>query len=96
MKEQKYIDMLNTIARVLMWSFAMGVIGMMLWLLVLLYGSDLAYQVHSEFFGISRAQFALVHYAGLLMTKVAISVLFLFPYVGIKMALRKKAGGPEA
>jgi hypothetical protein len=38
---------------------------------------------------ITREQFNAIHYAGALATKTAMAVLFLIPFVSIKLVLRK-------
>ena len=51
---------------------------------------DLAYGVHSRIAPMSRAQFYIIHYAGILMTKAAVSLLFFFPYIAIRLVIRKR------
>jgi hypothetical protein len=54
-----------------------------------------AWQMHGEFFGFSGEKVVLVHYAGLLMTKIGIFALFLFPCIGIKFVQRKRNRKPS-
>ena len=85
-------ETLNTVAAVLLWCFGLGVALLLFWFVMLTLMGDLVYDWHSRFFGISREQFNALHYLMMGFWKAAIFVLFLFPYVGIKLALRKRVG----
>jgi hypothetical protein len=41
-------------------------------------------------FAVSRAELNAIHYAGMLGFKMAVFVLFLFPYIGIRMVMKKR------
>ena len=68
----------------------MGVLVLLFWLGALALGGDLAYSVHAKIVPISREQFYVINYAGGLMTKATIFVLFLFPYIAIRLVIRKR------
>ncbi len=53
---------------------------------------NLAYRVHSSFFPMTRHEFDLIHYCGMLITKVALFILFLCPYLGIRLVLKRRGG----
>jgi hypothetical protein len=82
--------MLEMIGQVLIRCFVMGVFVLFFWWGALALTGDLAYSVHTKFVPISRQQFDVIHYAGILMTKAAISVLFLFPYISIRLVIKKR------
>jgi hypothetical protein len=84
-------DVLDTVAAILLWCFGLGVAFLLLWFGLLLLVGDFIYEFHGRWFQISREQFDALHYLGLMLAKVAIFWLFLLPYVGIKMVLRKKS-----
>lgn len=91
MSEQKSLEnMLEAIARVLITCFVTGIVFLTIWVAMVMGMPDWAWQMHSRFFHLSLEQVARVHYAGLLITKVAVFGLFLFPFAGIKLALRKR------
>jgi len=80
--------MLEVMGQVLIRCFIMGFIVLVFWLGALSLAGDLAYSVHSKIvLPITLEQFYFIHYAGMLMTKTAISVLFLFPYIAIRLVL---------
>ncbi len=83
-------EMLEVIGQVLIRCVVMGVFVLFIWWGALSLTGDLAYSIHSKIVPISRQQFDIIHYAGMLMTKAAISVLFLFPYIAIRLVIRKR------
>ena len=68
----------------------MGILILFLWWGALVLMGDFAYSVNSKIVPISRQQFDIINYAGMLMTKGVIPVLFLFPYIAIRLAIRKR------
>lgn len=84
-------EMLEVIGQVLIRCFFIGIFVLFLWWGALLLIGDLTYSVHRKIvLPISRQQFDMIHYSGLLMTKAAISVLFLFPYIAIRLVIGKR------
>ena len=85
-------EVLEVIGQVLIRCLVMGVIVLFIWWGALLLAGDLAYRVHIKLISISisRQQFDIIHYTGMLMTKAAISVLFFFPYVAIRLVIRNR------
>ena len=68
----------------------MGLFVLFFWLGALMLAGDLAYSVHVKITPISREQFYLINYAGGLMTKATVFILFLFPYIAIRLVIRKR------
>ena len=85
-------EMLGVIGQILIRCFVMGVLVLLFWLGALALGGDLAYSVHAKIVPISREQFYVIHYAGGLMTKATVFFLFLFPYIAIRLVIRKRKG----
>lgn len=83
-------EMLEVIGQVLIRCVVMGVLVLFFWWGALALVGDLAYSVHAKFAPLSRQQFDVIHYAGMLMTKAMISVLFLFPFIAIRLVIRKR------
>ena len=83
-------EMLEVTGQVLIRCFVMGLLVLLFWLGALMLAGDLAYSVHAKIAPISREQFYLINYAGGLMTKAAVFVLFLFPYIAIRLVLKKR------
>jgi hypothetical protein len=63
---------------------------LLLWWGALELAGDLAYSVHSKIAPMSRQEFDIIHYVGILMTKAAVAVLFFFPYIAIRLVRKKR------
>lgn len=83
-------EMLETIGQILIRCFIMGVLVLLFWWGALSLMGDLAYSIHSKFVPISRQQFDIINYSGMLMTKAAIFILFCLPYIAIKLVISKR------
>lgn len=83
-------EMLEVMGQVLIRCFVMGLLVLFFWLGALTLAGDLAYSIHAKIVPISREQFYLINYAGGLMTKATVFVLFLFPYIAIRLVLKKR------
>ena len=83
-------EMLETAGQILIRCFVLGIFVLFFWWGMLLGLGDLAYSVHTKMVPISRQQFYVIHYAGMLITKATISVLFLFPYIAIRLVVRNR------
>ncbi len=89
-------ETLDVIGQVLIRCFIMGIVVLFFWAGAVLFAGDLVYSVHSKLLNlsVSRQQFDVIHYGGMTLTKLVIFVLFLFPYIGIRLVLgRQEAEG---
>ena len=77
-------------ARALLWCFGLSILVLVFWFGMIALLGDTVYGFHSKFSPISRPQFDVVHYAGMALFKIGAFGLFLFPYVGIRMALKAR------
>jgi len=84
-------EVLEVIAKVLIRCVVMIAIVLVFWWGSLAVMGDLAYRAHTVFMPVSRAEFNAIHYAGLVMTKAAMGVFFLIPYVAIRLVLRQRS-----
>jgi hypothetical protein len=86
---------LQYLARALIWCFVLAVALQVFWWLIVLVAGDWAYGIHAGIFEITRHEFDLVMYCGLLFVKVMALVFFLIPYISLRIALRHTlAPGP--
>lgn len=81
---------LEVISQVLLRCTVMGIIALLIWWGALALVGDLAYSVHTKIAPMSRQQFDIIHYVGILSTKAGVSLLFFFPYISIKLVIRKR------
>ena len=83
-------EVLEVVAQFLIRCTIMGVVVLLIWWGVLELAGDLAYSVHSRIAPMTRAQFEIMHYAGMLLTKAGVSLLFFFPFIAIRLVLSKR------
>ncbi|MBA3036858.1 MAG: hypothetical protein FP814_10250 [Desulfobacterium sp.] len=82
--------LLDRLSDVLISCVILSTLFLLLWFVYYLLAGDWTYKVHSRFFELSRRDFDLVNYWGMAITKVLSIVFFLFPYLSIKILMRKK------
>ena len=91
MDNRAYDDIfLETLARILIRSFLFGVGLMFLWSSFSVLLPDWTYEMNTKWFGIGRHEFDLINYCGIGFVKMCILLFFLFPYLSIRLVLRKK------
>ena len=88
--------MLDAIAEILIRSFIIGIALLTVWLILVIGLPEWVWQMHAKIFDLAREQVARIHYAAMMVTKAGIFALFLFPYISIKLVLRKKDIRPFA
>ena len=94
MTKDELNNLLDALAGVCLRCFVLAVCLLLLWFVFYLVGGDWAYSIHSNWFEISRLDFELVYYCAMAFFKMASFLLFLLPYVSIKLILRKKQFTP--
>lgn len=80
---------LDVIAGILIRCFVGGMALLLIWFAWYVFGSDWVYQVHSRWFQLPRQTFDAIHYAGMAITKIAIILFFLLPWIAIKLVSGK-------
>ena len=83
-------EVLEVTSQILIRCTVMGVVVLLIWWGVLALFGDLAYGVHSKMVPMTRQQFDIIHYAGILLTKAAVSLLFLLPFIAIRLVIKKR------
>ncbi len=83
-------EVLEVTSQALIRCTVMGVIMLLIWWGALELFGDFAYSVHSKVASMSRQQFDIIHYVGMVMTKAAVSLLFFLPYIAIRLVITKR------
>ena len=83
-------EVLEVIAQILIRCTVVGIIVLLIWWGALELAGDLAYSIHAKVAPMSRQQFDIIHYVGMLSTKTAVSLLFFFPYIAIRLVIKKR------
>jgi hypothetical protein len=84
---QKHLDV---IAGILLRCFLGGMVLLTVWFAWFVFAGDWIYQIHAKWFLIPRQSFDAIHYAGMAVTKIAIILFFLLPWIAIKLISGKK------
>jgi hypothetical protein len=82
----------ETLAKILIRSFLLGVAFLLIWFLFYLTGTNGMYEINAKWFDIGEHNFHLINYYGTGFVKISILVGFLFPFLSIRLVLRKKKG----
>ena len=83
-------DKLDILARLLIRCFIGGILLLMIWFISFTFCDGWIYGLHSKWFLIPRQTFDAIHYAGMAFIKILLIVLFLLPYIAIRLVLKKK------
>ena len=83
-------ELFDTAASVLIRCFLLGILLLLVWGVLILFAGEYVYCLHYTLIPITRQQFYAIHYAGMAFTKITICLLFLLPYLGIKLAAKKQ------
>jgi hypothetical protein len=83
-------EMLVTVAQILLRSTVLGFLLILLWfgLYMLVPGSMYG---QAKWFGLTPHEIDLIHYCGMAFVKMCVLIFFLFPYISIRLVLRKIA-----
>ena len=88
-EQNSHLDCLETTAQVLARCLIGGIILLLLWSAVYLAAPDWLYAVNSKWFSVTREQFVMVNFCGIAALKLFVYVVFLIPYISVRLVLRK-------
>lgn len=80
----------ETMAKVLIRSWWLGVGLIFLWFVVFLLTNEWGYNLHSRWFEITKQEYDLLNYYGMAFVKMIIFFFFLIPYLSIRMVFCSK------
>jgi hypothetical protein len=84
-------ELLEVAAKILLRCWIFGFIVLLFWWGAITLAGDLVLGVHGDMFGLTRPQLNVIHYCGILFTKLAVGVFFFIPWVSMQLVLRKRA-----
>jgi hypothetical protein len=90
MNREEQDNLLDRVAGIFLCCFLLSFALLVLWFVFYLLAGDWAHGIHAGYFELSRRDFALVNYWGMAFAKFCAIIIFLFPYLSIKLVLRKK------
>ena len=84
-------NILEVTARILIRCFILNFALVLLWFCFHLFGrGQLGYEFLAQIFDITKHEFVLINYCGIAFVKLCNLMFFLFPYIAIRLVLRKK------
>jgi hypothetical protein len=83
-------NLLEATAGVLIRCLVLSVVVLLIWFFFAVAAADWAYSIHSRWFRIDRSSFDTIWYCGMGIVKLIAFMFFLFPYVSIKLVLKKR------
>ncbi len=83
----EFFDML---ASVLLRCWILGFVLLLVWFGVLIVAPDLVFGVHGPMFELSRHELLVIHYCGMGLVKLVVGLLFFFPWIAIRLVLKKR------
>jgi hypothetical protein len=76
---------------VLLRCFILGFVVLIIWFLFILLTGELAYDVHGSLFKeITVRQFQIIHYCGMGLLKLFVSVFFFIPYIAMRWTAKSQ------
>jgi len=82
-------DLLDAVAKVLLRCFVFGFLFLVLWFAIYILADGLLYR-QAAMFHLTPHEVDLIHYCGMGLVKGFVLVFFLFPYIAIRLVLRKR------
>lgn len=77
---------METAAKITVRCFVLGMALLLLWFFLCVLAGDQIYEIHAKWFDLTRHEVEVIHYSGLMFTKIVVFLFFLFPYIACKMA----------
>ena len=91
MSEQNDLnDLLDALARILLRCFVLGFLLLLIWTGAFVFAGNVIHNLHGKMFGLSEHDLNVIHYCGIAFVKLCVFLFFLFPYIAVRMVLRKR------
>lgn len=83
--EKKFVE------GVLLRCFILGFVALIIWFLLFVFAGELVYDVHGGIFReITDRQFEVIHYCGMGLLKLFVSVFFFIPYIAMRWTAKSQ------
>ncbi len=81
---------MQAVGSVFLWCFLFTIILMLFWFGMILLVGDWAYEIHSQWFELTRREFDLLNYYGMAFVKTVNFLFFFIPFLAIRVVTRGK------
>jgi len=85
-------EFFDTLAEILLRCWIFGFLLLLFWFGAVMLAGNFVYSVHASMFGLSWDELDLIHYCGMGFLKLFVGVFFFFPWLSIRLVLRKASG----
>jgi hypothetical protein len=85
---QQTTELLDAIARVLLRCTIFGFLLVLVWFAAYLLGGEMI-RAQGAWFHLTPHELDLIHYCGIASVKMCVLLFFLFPYIAIRLVLKK-------
>jgi len=82
-------EWLEGVAKILLRCWIFGFIVLLFWWGAITLAGDFTLGVHGDMFDLTRPQLNVIHYCGMMLTKLVVAFLFFIPWLSIRLVLRK-------
>ncbi len=76
---------LGILQLILGWCSIINIGFLLFWFLIIVFANKMIYKIHGKWFKMPEEQFNAIHYAGIMLYKLAIYVLFIIPYIVLRI-----------
>ncbi|MCL5126347.1 MAG: hypothetical protein M1511_17980 [Deltaproteobacteria bacterium] len=90
MRKDEQDILLESLSAIFGTCFLLTLALLLLWFIFYFVGGDWGYRITSNWFDVSRHDYDLMSYFGITFVKICNILFFLFPYLSIRLLLRKK------
>lgn len=77
---------METVAKITIRCFVLGMALLLLWFFLCVLAGNQIYEIHAEWFDLTKHEVAVIHYTGMMFTKILVFLFFLFPYIACRMS----------
>jgi hypothetical protein len=82
-------EFLDTLAKILLRCWIFGFVLLFIWLGAFM--SGVVHNLHGPLMDLSNHDLNVIHYCGMAFVKVVVILLFFFPWLAIKLVLRRQS-----
>ena len=85
-------DFFDTLAKVLIRCWFYGTLLLLFSFVAFMFTGEIIDDIHGEMFGLTPHELDLIIFCGLGLHKLVLNLFFLFPWIAIRLVLRKAKG----
>jgi len=85
-------EWLEIVGKILLRCWVLGFLLLMVWFGMFMLAGNVIYDLHGGMFGLSPHELNIIHYCGMAFVKLVVICFFFFPWLSIRLVLRKAKG----